>query len=237
MFIKIVAFTLSVEAEDEFLKKYNAEEFKRPSVAVDILVFTIKDDKLKLLLIKRGAHPFKGMFAIPGGFVGFDESLEHAAMRELFEETNVSGIHLEQFHTFGEPKRDPRTRVISVAFISLINSEKIKLLSRADAADAQWINIDNLPKQIAFDHKMIIDKALEYLRDKIERGSNIPFQLLPEHFTLTELQHTYEIILDKEMDKRNFRKKTMALDILKSVSHIKTGKHRPAQMFRFKINS
>ncbi|MFQ6010249.1 MAG: NUDIX domain-containing protein [Candidatus Aenigmatarchaeota archaeon] len=222
------------KAEKEFLKKYKVERYERPSVAVDILVFTIREGKLHILLIKRGTHPFRDMLALPGGFVGIKEDLRDAAMRELFEETNVKGIHIEQFQTFGKPDRDPRTRVITVAYIALINSENIKLLSRADAADAFWISIKKIPKKIAFDHKKIIKQGLGYLREKLEQGSPIAFQLLPSSFTLSELQKTYEIILNKKLDKRNFRKKILSLGILKPTKRKKKGVHRPAQLYKFK---
>lgn len=220
------------EEDKEFLKKYDAEKFKRPSVTVDILVFTIKDEKLKVLLIKRGTPPFKDKWAIPGGFVGFEEDLEEAAFRELFEETHVKGIKLEQLHTFGEPGRDPRTRVITVAYIALISSENIKLLSRADAADAGWFSIRETP-ELAFDHNKILGFGLSWLRENLEK-TNISFQLLPKYFTLTELQNVYETVLDKKLDKRNFRKRILALGIVEKTKMNKTGVHRPAKMFMFK---
>jgi len=221
-------------SEKEFLKEYSAEKYERPSVTVDIMVFTVKEGKLHVLLIKRATHPFRDMFALPGGFVGPHEDLETAAMRELSEETNVKGIHLKQFGAFGKPGRDPRTRVITVAYVALIRSEHIRLLSRADASDAVWTPVSSLPEKMAFDHREILTQGLDYLREKLEYGSDIAFQVMPTAFTLSELQHIYEIILGEKMDKRNFRKKMFSLSLLKKAKGKKTGVHRPAQLFSFR---
>jgi 8-oxo-dGTP diphosphatase len=218
--------------DKKFLESYDVSKFKRPSVTVDIVVFTIIAHKLNVLLIRRGEPPFKDLYAIPGGFVNYEEDLETAAKRELFEETNVKGIYLEQFHTFGKPNRDPRTRVITVAHIALVSSEGIKLLSRADAKDAQWIDVDELPKNMAFDHSEILRMGLAYLRERIGE-SNIAFQFLPEKFTLTDLQKVHEEVLGTQIDKRNFRKRILALNLVKKVSGKRTGVHRPAQLYSF----
>ncbi|MBN2051869.1 NUDIX hydrolase [Candidatus Woesearchaeota archaeon] len=214
-------------------KTFDAEKFEKPGVSVDIIIFTVRNNELKVLLIKRKSWPFKGMWAIPGGFVGIKEPLEEAAKRELEEETGVKNVYLEQLYTFGEPDRDPRTRVITVAYYALISSDHLKLQATTDAAEANWFSIDKLPK-LAFDHNKILASALERIRNKVEY-SNIAFQLLPEKFTLTELQKVYEVILGKKLDKRNFRKRVKeAITIVPLKETKMEGVHRPAQLFSFK---
>ncbi|KYK26404.1 NUDIX hydrolase [Euryarchaeota archaeon SM23-78] len=217
----------------ETAKTYDASKYEKPSVTVDIIIFTVKGHDLKALLVKRKAWPFKDFWAIPGGFTGMEEALEDAAKRELKEETGVKDVYLEQLYTFGEPKRDPRTRVITVAYYALIASENLKLQATTDVTDVKWFSVDQLPK-LAFDHNQILDYALKRLRNKIEY-TNIAFQLLPERFTLSELQKIYEIILGKELDKRNFRKKVKETGVLTPLKETKMkGAHRPAQLFSFK---
>ncbi|MFH1071982.1 MAG: NUDIX domain-containing protein [Nanoarchaeota archaeon] len=213
-------------------QEYDIHKYEKPSVTVDIIIFTIKEGELKVLLIKRKSWPFKDMWANPGGFVDMDESLEEGARRELEEETGIKDVYLEQLYTFGEPKRDPRTRVITVAYYALISSSNIKLSAATDASDANWFSIDKLPK-LAFDHEQIIRVALDRIRNKVEY-SNIVFRLLPQKFTLSELQKVYEIILGKELDKRNFRKKVKETGLLIPLKEQKMeGAHRPAQLFSF----
>jgi 8-oxo-dGTP diphosphatase len=214
-------------------EKYDASDYERPSVTVDIVVFTVRDDDLKVLLVKRKAWPFEGFWAIPGGFVKMDESLEDAAKRELAEETNVSDVYLEQLYTFGEPKRDPRTRVITAAYFALVDSAKLKLKADTDASAVNWCSVYELPK-LAFDHSDILKYALQRLRWKLEYTA-IGFSLLPKQFTLSQLQHLYEIVFNKKFDKRNFRKKLISLKILKEMPTMVTGAaHRPAQIYSLK---
>ena len=202
-------------------------------VAADSVVFTILNKELKILLIKRKNEPFKGKFALPGGFVELNENLSDAALRELEEETGVKDIFIEQLETYGDVKRDPRGRVLSVAYLALIDGEKVKLHATDDAELAKWFSVYNLP-ELAFDHKKIVKDALQRLRAELQ-STSIAFQLMPEKFTLSELQNAYEIILDKKMDKRNFRKKLKELDILKELHENKMeGAHRPARLFSFK---
>lgn len=200
-------------------------------VTVDIVVFTIRIRQLQMLLVKRGVPPFEGQYAIPGGFVRKDESLESAAQRELYEETGVRNVFLEQLFSFGDPKRDPRGRVITVAYYALIGSEQISLEAGADAAEAQWFPLTNLPV-LAFDHKLIVTHALERLRNKLEY-TTVGFHLLPEKFTLGELQTVYEAILSRRLDKRNFRRKIALLGILKPLREFQSTGRKPAQLFRF----
>ncbi len=205
--------------------------YPKPSVTVDIVLLTIIDERLKILLVKRRIEPFKDNWALPGGFVGIDEDLKDAAKRELEEETGVSEHYLEQLYTFGEPGRDPRGRIITVAYFALINSEELKLKADTDVIEAKWFPTENLPK-LAFDHDKILGYALERLRYKLEY-TTIAFQLLPKKFTLTELQEVYEIIFNKKLDKRNFRKKILSLGLLKATNEKRSSGHRPARLYSF----
>jgi 8-oxo-dGTP diphosphatase len=200
-------------------------------VTVDIVIFTLREGSLQVLLVKRGVPPFEGQYAIPGGFIREGESLEEAALRELYEEAGVRNVFLEQLYTFGDPKRDPRGRVITVAYYALIASDKLSLVAGADAAEAQWFPVNNLPP-LAFDHRSILDYAIERLRNKLEY-TTVGFQLLPERFTLGELQAVYEAILGRALDKRNFRRKIALLGILKPLREWQHTGRKPAQLFRF----
>jgi len=200
-------------------------------VTVDIVIFTLREASLQVLLVKRGVPPFAGQHAIPGGFLREGESLEEAALRELYEETGVRTVYLEQLYTFGDPGRDPRGRVITVAYYALVSSDKLTLVAGADAADAQWFRVDGAPP-LAFDHKGILDYAVERLRNKLEY-TTVGFQLLPEKFTLGELQAVYEAILGRKLDKRNFRRKMELLGILKGLREWRHTGRKPAQLFRF----
>jgi 8-oxo-dGTP diphosphatase len=208
------------------------EDYPRPSVTVDLVIFTIADDDLKVLLIRRGVDPFKGRWALPGGFVDIHESLEHAAARELKEEVGVTNVYLEQLFTFGEPKRDPRGRVISVAYFALIDAERQRIVAASDAALAEWHSVFDAPK-LAFDHKQILEYAVWRLRNKIE-WTTVGYELLPKKFTLSELQRVYEIILQKPVDKRNFRKKILAQGRIRELNETRGDvAHRPARLYSF----
>ena len=199
-------------------------------VAVDIVLFTLEEAALKVLLVKRGISPFKDQLALPGGFVLTDEGLDEAALRELREETGVADVYLEQLYSFGDPKRDPRGRIISIAYFALISAEH-KLKAGTDASDASWWPAQQTPP-LAFDHAKILGYALERLRNKLEY-TTVGFQLLPSKFTLGELQSVYEAILDKPIDKRNFRRKIAELKILKPLKEYRSDVGRPAQLFQF----
>ncbi len=205
-----------------------------PAVTADIVVFTIRDNQLKLLLIRRAYSPHKGKWALPGGFVNMNESLDEAASRELLEETGVSGVYLEQLYTFGKPKRDPRERVITVAYYALIPSDKMQLQAATDADAVGWFGMDELPK-LAFDHEDIVKMAHQRLVAKLDY-STVAFQFLPESFTLHELQNIYEIIFQEETDKRNFRKWILGLGQIEETGEKSTGgAHRPAKLFKKKF--
>jgi len=202
-------------------------------VAVDIVVFTVADQDLKVLLIKRGIEPYKGAWALPGGFVLEDESVDDAARRELAEETSVEDIYLEQLYTFGEVDRDPRTRVVTVAYFALIDADSVEIHGGTDASQAAWHSMYSTPT-LAFDHDTILGLALRRLRYKLEYAP-VAFQLLPDEFTLSQLQATYEVILAQPLDKRNFRRKILGLDILRDTGRTRSdGPHRPARLFAFR---
>jgi 8-oxo-dGTP diphosphatase len=206
---------------------------KCPAVTVDVVIFTVIDNDLKLLLIKRALAPFEGCWALPGGFVRMDESLEDAAKRELFEETGVKNVYLEQLYTFGDPLRDPRKRIITVSYFALVNPKGIRLEPTTDASEAKWFSAHDLPK-LAFDHDKIYKYALQRLKWKLEY-TTVAFSLLPSKFTLTELQKVYEIILNKKFDKRNFRKKILSLGLIEETRETsKNVSHRPAKLFSFR---
>ena len=205
----------------------------RPAVTVDIVIFTIRDSCLQLLLIQRGEEPFIGSWALPGGFVRLNESLEEAASRELEEETGISQAYLEQLYTYGDPKRDPRDRVITVAYFALIPpDEQIRAEGGTDVTQAAWFPYDQLPL-LAFDHREIVSYALRRLRYKLEYSA-VGFELLPEEFTLTELQATYEIILGVTLDKRNFRRRILEACIIEATIKMHLGEGRPARLYRYR---
>lgn len=281
--------------EKQFLDSYDAGKYERPSVTVDMLVFTVTDEEkenyrklpekfLRLLMIKRGDHPSIGQWALPGGFIKMDESLHEGALRELKEETNIDNIYMEQLYTWGDVGRDPRTRVISVAYMSLLDSKTLQIKASDDADDAKWFTVTSKVYQeqrtvtengyiiqklnrlnltsgeetlyavvktiitiegkiikvdsevvesqgIAFDHPKIIQYAIERLRNKIEY-TNIAFNLMPEKFTLTELQQVYEVILDTELLKANFRRKISGM-VIETDEYTKDAGHRPSKLFRY----
>ena len=204
-------------------------DYKQPSVTCDIVIFTIEDNNLKVLLIKRGIEPFKGRWALPGGFIRINESLEQAAKRELKEETGVKDVYLEQLYTFGDVKRDPRGRVITIAYMALVNSHKIKLKASTDVKKAQWFAINKIP-DLSFDHKEILEYALQRLKWKFEYTC-VAFSLLPKQFTLTDLQKIYEVVFNKKFDKRNFRKKVLSLEILEEKGIDKNVSFRPPKLY------
>jgi 8-oxo-dGTP diphosphatase len=211
---------------------YDVTKFDRPSVTVDVLFFTVKDGKLQLLLIKRAAWPYKGLWALPGGFVSMTEDLETAAAREIFEECGVKDLFLEQLYTFGSPKRDPRTRVITVAYYALAPSTQIKKVQKEEVREAKYFPVDGLPK-LAFDHKKIVEAGFERLKNKLGYSS-IVFGLLPKSFSLSEVQNIYEIIYGRMIDKRNFRKWILSSGLLASTGKIASGMaHRPALLYKF----
>jgi 8-oxo-dGTP diphosphatase len=207
-------------------------QYPRAALTVDGVVFGFDAGELKVLLIQRALEPFKGKWALPGGFVRVEETLDDAVRRELVEETGLTDIFLEQLYTFGTVKRDPRERVVSVAYYALVKLSDHHAKAATDAANAQWFPVSQLPK-LAFDHGEIVALALARLQSKVHYQP-IGFELLPPKFTLSDLQHLYEAILGTELDKRNFRKKVLGFELLVALNETQmSGRHRPAQLFRF----
>jgi 8-oxo-dGTP diphosphatase len=204
----------------------------RPALAVDCVVFGLDEADLAVLLIRRGIEPFAGKWALPGGFVHVDETVDDAARRELGEETGLGRVYLEQLYTFGALDRDPRERVVSVAYYALVNLADHRVKAATDAREAAWFAVSDLP-QLAFDHDEIVDAALARLRGKV-RYRPIGFELLPPKFTLTMLQRLYEKVLERELDKRNFRKKVLSMGLLEELDEVEQDvAHRAARLYRF----
>lgn len=240
--------------EIEFLAQYDADRYEKPAVTVDMLIFTVnpqKDYALELLLIERGGHPFLGKWAIPGGFVEMDESIDVAAVRELQEETGLADIYMEQLYTFGDVGRDPRMRVISVAYMALVPKEKLSPVAGDDAAKVKWFSVhlkedekgqrlwleaegaeEISEEEIAFDHEKVIKTALLRLKNKIEY-TEIAFELAGKKFTLTQLQMIYEAILGRKLHKPNFRRSIA--DQVEKTEEIQTGdSNRPSHLYQKK---
>ncbi len=202
-------------------------------VTVDTVIFTVLRDALQVLLVRRAETKFQGLWSLPGGFVHPDEALEGAALRELEEATGVREVYLEQLYTFGDPGRDTRGRVVSVAYVALLAADRCPLVPNRLEDEARWWPVHALPP-LAFDHPQMVEVALERVRTKLEY-TTIGFQLLPETFTLTELQRVYEIVLDRELDKRNFRRKLKLLELVEPTGEkFREGPGRPAELYRFR---
>ena len=207
-------------------------KYPHPAVTVDGVVFGYDEADLKVLLIQRDQDPFQGKWALPGGFVNMDEGLDEAVRRELEEETGITRLYLEQLYTFGAPKRDPRERVISVAYYALVKLADHAVRAASDARNVAWFPVADLP-ELAFDHEEIVEMALKRLKGKI-RYEPVGFELLPEKFPLSDLQHLYETLLEQPLDKRNFRKKILGMGLLADTGDIQQDvAHRAARLYRF----
>lgn len=218
------------------MKKYKEDIYEKLSVAVDLLVFTIEENKLKVLMVERSEEPFKGCYALPGVFVGMNETLDEAARRGLEEETGLSEIYMEQLYTWGDIHRDPRMRIISVSYIALVSKSKVNPVAGQRVLDVGLYSVDEIQKgsmKLAFDHDKIISYGLERIRNKIEYQP-IAFEMVGEQFTLPKLQKIYEIILDKPLYKANFRKRIM--EFVELTGEMTGGEnHRPSKLYRRKI--
>ena len=209
-------------------------QYERPGLTVDCVIFglDLEEESLKVLLIERDLEPFAGMWAIPGGFVHRGETPEAAALRELQEETGIADVFLEQLYTFGEPGRDPRGWIVSVAHYALVSPEKHEINATTDARQARWFPVNSLPP-LAFDHADILGTALERIRGKLTYAP-IGFELLPRKFTIKQLQQLYQIVLGMELDNRNFRKKIFGMNVLKELNEMQQGvPHRAARLYKF----
>ncbi len=205
--------------------------YPHPAVTTDVVLFSILERALQILLIRRTAEPYPGMWALPGGFLEITEDLETCAKRELEEETGITGVYLEQLYTFGTSQRDSRERVLSVTYYALAPSDHLTPKPGSDAKEVRWFALRTLP-ELAFDHASIIELAHQRLVAKLDY-SNIAFQFMPETFTLGELQSVYEILLNRKLDKRNFRKRVHAQNLIQATgTYSRTGNHRPARTYR-----
>ena len=206
--------------------------YPHPAVTVDCAVFALDGDKLKVLLVRRDRDPYAGSWALPGGFVRVDEGLEAAARRELEEETGVKALFVEQLGAFGEPGRDPRERVITVAWWAVVRFFEREARAASDAREAAWFAVDALP-ELAFDHDEILRAALARLRDTARREPLV-LEFLPIKFTLTQLQRFYEIVLGETVDKRNFRKKALSWGLLEELAEREADvAHRVTRLYAF----
>ncbi|MBR0382672.1 MAG: NUDIX hydrolase [Eubacterium sp.] len=218
--------------EQEYLESYDESQYKKMSVTVDLLIVTIEEDRLKVLMTKRSEYPFKDYWSLPGVFVGIDETLEDAAIRGLKEETGVENVYLEQLYTFGQPDRDPRLRVISVAYMALMPAEQLHFKAGSRVSDVKLVPMEEIISgnvETAFDHRDIISYARWRLKNKVEY-TDIVFHFFPEMFTLPKLQKAYEILADKKVYKTNFRKKFGPL-VEETGQKDRSGGRRPSQYF------
>lgn len=207
--------------------------YEQPGITVDLSIFTVNEYRLKAMLVKRAEEPFQGTWSLPGGFLKVGESLDEAAQRVLMEKVGVDRVYMEQLYTFGDPQRDPRSRVITVAYIALIPWQSLPQPESQKITDLNWASVHQLPS-LAFDHKTILNYAVKRLRAKVSY-SNIVHGLMAKQFRLSELQTMYEIILNDKLDKRNFRKRMLSTGLLDETGKKDlTGAHRPAMLYRFK---
>lgn len=214
------------------IKNYPQKDFSHPVVAVDVVIFTLIDKKLNVLLLQLNEEPFEDKWALPGGLVTNQENLEQAAFRHLETKANIADAYIEQLYTFGDPDRDPNGWVVSTAYMALI-SENITPKTIDRYKKIAWQPVNNLPA-LAYDHRKIIDIAVKRLKGKLSY-TNVVYTLLPDEFTLTQMQEVYESILGEELDKRNFRKKIDVLGIVEPTGEKTSGgAHRPAALYRFK---
>jgi 8-oxo-dGTP diphosphatase len=237
----------SSSGEQAFLAGYDSASFERPSVAVDVVLLAPAEGNLHTLLVQRSEHPFKGQWALPGGFIHLNEGLDAAAARVLREKTGLKGIFLEQLYTFGEPKRDPRTRILSVAYIALVDRDRLAASKAEEAVNrlvVPWedeiggpveaLDAQGRPLPLAFDHAEILGLAVKRLRGKLDY-SPVAFQLLPESFTLFDLQKVHETVLGRKLNKDSFRRRMLATGLLEPTGEQQDDVgHRPAALYRYK---
>lgn len=225
--------------ESAFLKQYNIHNFDTPLTSVDMAIFTVREHQLQVLMVKRAQHPSTGQWALPGGFINFDkdDTLSDTAHRKLKEKTGIDTPYLEQVETFGSAERDPRGWSVTVVYLALISSEKIKLSKDESSEEVIWVEVSEAMTKykLAFDHKSILQACYNRLKSKVQYTS-LPVNLLPDAFTLTELQKTFEIILDSHIEKKSFRRRIIDAGILEETGTMKTGSYRPAKLYRVRSN-
>jgi len=225
----------SPETQASFLESYNIHEFDIPLTSVDMTIFSIENNTLKVLLVKRAQFPSKGEWALPGGFINLktDQSLNDTVSRKLEEKTGVNISHLEQVATYGNAKRDPRGWSVTIAYMALISSKNITLLTDESSEEVVWLPINEIQQeyQLAFDHNIILEECYQRLRSKVQYTS-LPINLLPKTFTLSELQKTFELILGYAIEKKSFRRRLLAADIIEETGEMRVGSNRPAKLYR-----
>jgi len=238
--------------EQEFLASYDPSQFERPSVSVDVALLTVRGGALHTLLLRRAEHPSRGKWSLPGGFVRMDESLDRAAVRVLADKTGTGQVFLEQLYTFGDPRRDPRTRVISVAYVALVDDARFAAAHARSELSVARLSVPwegetggpvevrddgGAPLALAFDHADILGMAVKRVRGKLDY-SPIGFQLLPETFTLLELLRVHETVLGRPLNKDSFRRRMLATGQLEATGAAQTEvDHRPAELYRFSRRS
>ena len=220
--------------EKEFIKNYSVHDYDVPLMSVDMAIFTIRNNKLHALLVKRSQHPSMGQWALPGGFIDLqtDRQLGDTARRKLKEKTGIDTPYLEQVATFGDDQRDARGWSVTVAYFALIPSDYIEVTSTEGSEEVVWVSLDEIAKKysLAFDHNSILQACYERLRSKVQYTS-LPINLLPKAFTLSELQKIFEIIMDKAIEKKSFRRRILDADIIEETGAMKTGSNRPAKLY------
>lgn len=226
-------------SEQEFLANYDPSLYNRPSSSVDTVIFTVFEGALQVLLVQRGDYPFKGKWALVGGFIDLEQdlTLEDTAKRKLAEKTGVKTPYLEQCITIGNKHRDPRGWSVTTVYFALLSYEKITLQAGKGASDLKWspISQEGVAEDLAFDHHEILKLAIDRLRSKVLYTS-LPAYLMPEKFTLRDLQTVYEIILDRQLEVKSFRRRMAKADILAETSQMRQDAKRPARLYRLKDN-
>ena len=229
----------SSQTERQFLKTYNIHDYDIPLVSVDVAIFSVIDDKLNVLIVKRAQHPRKGKWALPGGFIDLsvDKTIDDAAHRKLAEKTGVTNAHLEQVVSVGNSTRDSRGWSVTIAYMALVSVDAVVLRKDDSSEEVAWTPVDQLNKNndLAFDHNQILGSCHKRLKDKV-RYTSLPVNLLPPDFTLTELQRIFEVILDKSVEKKSFRRRILDAQILEETGNFRGGSTRPAKLYRVADN-
>ena len=226
-------------SEKQYLQQYNIHDFDVPLATVDMAIFTVRDGQLKILLTKRAQHPEKGKWALPGGFIDLakDQTLDGAAARKLAEKTSVTTPYLEQVCTVGSRSRDPRGWSLTVTYFALISSDEMALAADSASSEISWLPVNKLKSySVAFDHKQLIKICYERLHSKVQYTA-IPLYVMPQVFTLTELQQVYELLLEKDLEKKAFRRRILEAGVLEETGEMRRGSSRPAKLYRLQSSA